>query len=197
MEWLFFCCLYLYHHRLRVFSFGLTSFSLLCFHQSSRKRRRCCSDEDVSVYSRISFLSSTRTRSKANADDVVCVDDVGGEGTKKNSSLSLTHACSNASIIKVRTKRKRRLRRCSTFNKESRRKETRVFLASPRKINNDMNNVVVRVMAPLFASFFLSSFSSLYAQSIKQTIYLFPWTMFISAGRSVRRQRLNLELRMR
>ena len=138
MEWLFFCCLYLYHHRLRVFSFGLTSFSLLCFHQSSRKRRRCCSDEDVSVYSRISFLLSTRTRSKANADDVVCVDDVGGEGTKKNSSLSLTHACLKASIIKVRTKRKRRLRRCSTFNKNHGVSGSRVFLASPRKINNDV-----------------------------------------------------------
>ena len=185
MEWLFSCCLYLYHHRLFwVFSFGLTSFSVLCFHQSwkkkkkkkkkktSRKRRRCCSDEDVSVYSRISFLLSTRTRSKANADDVVCVDDVGGEGTKKNSSLSLTHACSNASIIKVRTKRKRRLRRCSTFNKESRRKETRVFLASPRKINNDMNNVVVRVMAPLFASFFLVVFHRYTRnQTNKQSIY--------------------------
>ena len=150
MEWLFSCCLYLYHHRLRVFSFGLTSFSLLCFHQSwkekkkktSRKRRRCCSDEDVSVYSRISFLSSTRTRSKANADDVVCVDEVGGEGSKKNSSLSLPHACLKASIIKVRTKRKRRLRRCSTFNKNHGVSGTRVFLASPRKINNDMNNVV-------------------------------------------------------
>ena len=151
MEWLFSCYLYLYHHRLFwVFSFGLTSFSVLCFHQSwkkkkkkkkkktSRKRRRCCSDEDVSVYSRISFLLSTRTRSKANADDVVCVDDVGGEGTKKNSSLSLTHACLKASIIKVRTKRKRRLRRCSTFNKNHGVSGTRVFLASPRKINNDV-----------------------------------------------------------